>query len=622
MRVAHAVLGTLAGAGWLALPVMTVEAHDPVPAAPVGAVASAAAPEQDGTSAADLVMPLVAGVAAVALAGYGYVRRTRRARTRTTPGTVSAHPPVPSPTDSERQARAALRLADDCVRSSREELSFVRERFGEKWTESFTQALRAAETELSAAFAIWRQYEAGVPEEASARRQALAGVIGRCAEAGRRLDAESAALDRMRGFVADEPGAGGEGRVASADADVHAADVGGAGAGPEAAKERADAAPGVAKERADAAPEAVKEEVGATPEVAKERGDAAPGVAKERGDAVPEVAGEGTGAAPAVAAGGIGGALVVAEGRFRELAARVVTAQRTLAALHESYAPSAAGSVTGFVEQAKDRLVFATARLNAARQAADAGDSRRAARQLRAGEGAVAQAGVLVGGVERLAAQLREAAELVPAVSAGAEADLARVRGGAEGTSLTPGELHARLAHVDGVLAAVRAELSGGAYDPMDALRRITRAVERLEGAGSGVPDTAALLVARSSVAGAEEFVGVHRGAVDAEARARLAEAVRELGAGNAGRADAVAGEARELAERDVRAHGTPYVGATGDTTGLAGTGTDTAGLTGTGADMAGLAGAVLGGILLAEEADGGPPAGFGGPRTRSRHHA
>ncbi|WP_308020064.1 hypothetical protein [Streptomyces sp. SP2-10] len=601
MRVAHAVLGTLAGAGWLALPVMTVEAHDPVPAAPVGAVASAAAPLQDGTSAADLVMPLVAGVAAVALAGYGYVRRTRRARTRTTPGTVSAHPRVPSPTDSERQARAALRLADDCVRSSREELSFVRERFGDKWTEPFTQALRAAETELSAAFAIWRQYEAGVPEEASARRQALAGVIGRCAEAGRRLDAESAALDRMRGFVADEPGAGGEGRVASADADVHAADVGGAGAGPEAAKERADAAP-----------EAVKEEVGATPEVAKELGSATPGVAKKRGDAVPEVAGEGTGAAPAVAVGGIGGALLVAEGRFRELAARVVTAQRTLAALHESYAPSAAGSVTGFVEQAKDRLVFATARLNAARQAADAGDSRRAARQLRAGEGAVAQAGVLVGGVERLAAQLREAAELVPAVSAGAEADLARVRGGAEGTSLTPGELHARLAHVDGVLAAVRAELSGGAYDPMDALRRITRAVERLEGAGSGVPDTAALLVARSSVAGAEEFVGVHRGAVDAEARARLAEAVRELGAGNAGRADAVAGEARELAERDVRAHGTPYVGATGDTTGLAGTG----------ADRAGFAGAVLGGILLAEEADGGPPAGFGGPRTRSRHHA
>ncbi|MCE0447358.1 hypothetical protein LT493_33210 [Streptomyces tricolor] len=141
--------------------------------APVGTVAGAAAPQQDGTSAADLVLPLIAGVAALTVAGYGYLRRTRRARTRTTPGTVSAHPPVPAPADSERQARAALRLADDCVRTSREELAFVRELFGEKRTEPFTHALRAAETELSAAFAIWRRYEEGVPEEPGARRQAL-----------------------------------------------------------------------------------------------------------------------------------------------------------------------------------------------------------------------------------------------------------------------------------------------------------------------------------------------------------------------------------------------------------------------------------------------------------------
>ncbi|MGW7406393.1 hypothetical protein ACWGI9_22120 [Streptomyces sp. NPDC054833] len=32
-----------------------------------------------------------------------------------------------------------------------------------------------------------------------------------------------------------------------------------------------------------------------------------------------------------------------------------------------------------------------------------------------------------------------------------------------------------------------------------------------------------------------------------------------------------------------------------------------------------GLAGAVLGSILLGEEPDGGPPAGFGGPDTRER---
>ncbi|WP_258056228.1 hypothetical protein, partial [Streptomyces sp. Ru62] len=381
VRVAHAVLGALVGAGWLMLPVMTVDARDPVPVAPAGAVASAAAPQQAGTSAADLVLPLIAGVAAVALAAYGWLRRTRRARTRTTPGIVSTHPPVPAPADSERQARAALRLADDCVRTSREELSFVRERFGEQRTEAFTHALRAAETELSAAFAIWRRYEEGVPEEAGARRQALVGVIGRCAEAGRRLDGEAEALDRLRGLMADEEG--------------------------------------------------------------------------------------------------MRAALEVAEERFRELAARTMAAQRTLAGLRERYAPSATGSVTGYVEQAKDRLVFAGARLNEARQAADVGETLRAAWQLRAGEGAVAQAGVLVGGVERLADQVRVAAGLVPAALTGAEAELATARGTAPAPAEPPAqptptgegpaaarpeteqappttdEPPARPAHVDGVLAAV-----------------------------------------------------------------------------------------------------------------------------------------------------------------------
>ncbi|MBL1087590.1 hypothetical protein JK359_37600 [Streptomyces actinomycinicus] len=515
-RVVHAVLGVLAGAGWLVLPVMTVNTRDPVPVAPVGTAASSADPQQDETSTADLVLPLVAGTAAVTLAGYGYLRRTRRARTRTTPGIISARPPAPTPADSERQARAALRLADDCVRTSRDELSFVREGFGEKPAEPFTHALRAAETELSAAFAIWRRYEEGLPEDASARRQALVGVIGRCAEAGRRLDAEAGALDRLRG--SGEQGVDGQG-------------VG----GPE---------------------------------------------------------GEARGA---------GVSLEVAEGRFRDVAVRTVTAQETLGALRERYAHSAAGSVTGYVEQAKDRLLFATARLNEARQAADAGDGPRAARQLRAGEGAVAQAEILVAGVERLAAQLREAAGLVPAALTGAEAELAAARGEGARTALTTGELHARLAYADGVLAAVREELTGGPYDPLDALRRTARAVERVAGTRPGVLDAAELLVARSAVAAAEEFVAVHRGAVGAEARARLAEAARELGEGSAGRADSAAGEARELAERDVRAHGTPYAGA--------------------GGDAAGLAGAVLGGILLAEDPDGGPPAGFGGPGTRSRHH-
>lgn len=563
MRVTHAVLGALAGAGWLMLPLMTVATRRPVPATSPGAAAGAAAPGQGVTSAADYVLPLIAVAAAAAMAAYGYLRRVHRARTRTTPGTtLPGRPAPPTVADAERQARVALVLADDCVRTSREELGFARERFeagkggvgprageearagaipvaseakaraavpgaepgdgglghpppdagarhraaagmgAETETAAFARALRGAEAELVAAFALWRRYERGLPGDAGARRQALAGMVGRCAEAGRRLDAQAAALDQVRGL--EGPGAG--------------------------------------------------------------------------------------------------AALDVAEGRFRGLAVRTVAAHATLAALRERYAPSAADPVTGAVEQAKDRLLFATAHLNAARRSLDAADGDATARNLRAAEGAVAQAETLVTGVERLAARLREAAALVPAALTGAEAELAAARQGRSRTALATGELDARLTHADAVLAAVREESTGALpYDPLDALRRITRAVDRLEVGRSGVLGTAAFLVARTALDSADDFVTVHRGAVGPGARALLSEAARALagGAGTAFDADTAARQARELAERDVRAHGTPYP--------------DT--------PTTGLPGAVLGGILLAEDPDGGPPATFGGPATRGRRH-
>ncbi|MER8119272.1 hypothetical protein [Streptomyces sp. NPDC094031] len=557
VRVTHAVLGALVGAGWLMLPLMTVATRRPVPATSPGAAAGAAAPGQGVTSAADYVLPLIAVAAAAAMAAYGYLRRVHRARTRTTPGTtLPGRPAPPTVADAERQARVALVLADDCVRTSREELGFARERFeagkggvgpragaipvaseakaraavpgaepgdgglghpppdagarhraaaemaAETETAAFARALRGAEAELVAAFALWRRYERGLPGDAEARRQALAGMVGRCAEAGRRLDAQAAALDQVRGL--EGPGAG--------------------------------------------------------------------------------------------------AALDVAEGRFRGLAVRTVAAHATLAALRERYAPSAADPVTGAVEQAKDRLLFATAHLNAARRSLDAADGDATARNLRAAEGAVAQAETLVTGVERLAARLREAAALVPAALTGAEAELAAARQGRSRTALATGELDARLTHADAVLAAVREESTGALpYDPLDALRRITRAVDRLDVGRSGVLGTAAFLVARTALDSADDFVTVHRGAVGPQARALLSEAARALagGAGTAFDADTAARQARELAERDVRAHGTPYP--------------DT--------PTTGLPGAVLGGILLAEDPDGGPPATFGGPATRGRRH-
>ncbi|MFE2418473.1 hypothetical protein [Streptomyces hokutonensis] len=455
----------------------------------------------DGSSAADLVLPLVAVGGAAVLAGNGYVRRTRRARTRTTPAVVSPGvPPVVSPRPPvtplpvlERQAGAALVQADDCIRTSRAELSFAETRFGPAAVEPFHRALREAERELAAAFAIHLRYGQGVPEgrdEEAARRQALAGIVGRCAEAGRRLDAAAPAFDQLR---------------------------------------------------------ALEEEMGE--------------------------------------------ALEVAEGRFRELTGRTGAVEATLADLHARYPASATATVTGYVEQAKDRLVFATTHLNQARQAADLGRTEQAVRDLRAAEGAVGQADTLLTGVDQLANSLAQAADLVPAALTGAEAERARAQ---TATGTADGVSRSLLGDADAALAAVREELTGDRpYDPLAALRSIVRAVSALGGGQDGVLGAAAWLVGRADVRAADGFVATHRGAVGAGARTLLAEAERLLGTD-----PAAAGEpalaARELAEQDVRVHGNPYSGGAGHTSG-----------------------AVLGGVLLGEDPDGGPPLAFGGPDTR-----
>lgn len=485
------------------LPVMTIDNGTAVAAAALpraGPPHGVTAPPQDETSGADLVLPLVAVGAAGLLAGY-CLRRTRRARTRATPAGGPAPPPVPPPEAAlEKRARDALVGTDDCLRTSREELAWAEARFGAEAVAPYERAVRQAGTELAAALALRLRYDHGLPSDPAARRQALAGMAGRCEEADRLLDAAAGGLDRLRGLDGD-PGA----------------------------------------------------------------------------------------------------ALHLAEARFRELAARTPATQARLAALTGRYAPSATEHVTGDVEQAKDRLVFATARINLARQSVDSGDEPAAAAHLRAAEGAVAQAAVFLDGVDRLAAELDEAAALLPAVLTGAEAE----RAGAAGRLLDvpAGEARSRLLHADAVLASVRGELTAGRpYDPLDLLRRVVRAAAPLAMGRAGALSAAALLTARSATAAAAGFVTTHRGAVGAAARTLLAEAERLLAAPAPAdhlHADALAREARELAEHDVRARGNPYADLD--------------------AGASGTAGAVLGGVLLPVALPTGVPLAFGGPTTRER---
>ncbi|WP_199844569.1 hypothetical protein [Streptomyces sp. DSM 15324] len=528
--MAHAVLGGAAGVVWLVLPGMTPGDDAPVTSKEPRQVVSATAvarnsaldspwdsaldsprdsapdsppdfiqsrtAEADGTSTTDLVLPLVAAGAVGAVAAYGYIRRVRRTRGRTTPGGVSGPPPVSTPPQSlaepDAQACAALVRADDRLRVARAELGFARGLLGAAAVAPFTRALGEAEGELAAAFRMRQRYDEGVPAEEAARRHALAGMIGRCEEAGRRLDAVAEDFARLRD--------------------------------PERA-------------------------------------------------------------------------LPYAEARFRDLTGHTAAAQALLADLAERYAPTATSAVTGSVEQAKDRLLFATLRLNMARQELFSGHTEAASRPLHSAEAAVAQAAVFVEGVDRTAAELRDAEETVPAALTGAEAELSAARR----HTVRADEPHPRLLNADAVLASVRQEVtSNRPYDPLSALRRIVRATAPLASGRAGVLPAAALSVARASSAAADDFVATHRGAVGATARTRLAEARRLLAEGAPGdleRADELALEASDLAERDVRLHGNPASPAPAGQP-----------------ETDGSAGAVLGGILPGEAAaeEGGEHSAWG----------
>ncbi|MEU1517039.1 hypothetical protein ABZ490_33660 [Streptomyces sp. NPDC005811] len=511
--MAHAVLGGAAGVLWLVLPGMTPGDDPPVaikdPRPVVSAVALAEhsprdsppsrTAEDDETSTTDLVLPLVAVGAVGAVAAYGYIRRVRRTRERTTPGGVSGPPPTGAAPQSlaapDAEACTALVRADDRLRVARAELVFARGLLGAEAVAPFARALSEAEGELTAAFRMRQRYDDGVPEEEAPRRHALAGMIGRCEEAGRRLDSVAEGFTRLR------------------DPDR---------------------------------------------------------------------------------------ALPYAEARFRDLTGHTAAAQPLLASLTERYAPTATSAVTGAVEQAKDRLLFATSRLNLARQELFSGRTEAASRQLHSAEAAVAQAAVFVEGVDRTAAELRDAEATVPAALTGAEAELSTVRR----RTVREDEPHPRLLNADAVLASVRQEVtSNRPYDPLGALRRIVRATAPLASGRAGVLSAAALSVARASTAAADDFVTTHRGAVGATARTRLAEARRLLAEGapeDIERADELALEARELAERDVRLHGNPASAAPAGSP-----------------ETDGSAGAVLGGILPGEAAteEGGERSawGFGG---------
>ncbi|MFJ2557727.1 MULTISPECIES: TPM domain-containing protein [unclassified Streptomyces] len=343
-------------------------------------------------------------------------------------------------------------------------------------------------------------------------------------------------------------------------------------------------------------------------------------------------------------------ALATARTAYRALGERAGAARATLAGLRERYAASASAPVADCPAQAEDRLVFASDSLDTAAGFVESGENGRAAVHVRAAEGAVGQAATLVDAVERRSRELAEAAGRLPGALTETETDLADARGLLKGTpaGVPTADLQGRIGRAEAVTAEVRRAVNAGPYDPIDALRRVeeadavldealTGARRREEGerrAGSLLDQ--AMLAARSAIGAAADYVTTHRGAVGSQARTRLAEAQRRLewaqgqaGAGEsrpalaeAQRADALARQAQELAERDVLSYGSHYGaggvrGAGGGVGGAMLGGILLGGLFGGGRGMGG--GGFGGGLGGGYRGGGGGPGSFGGGGTRGR---
>jgi hypothetical protein len=308
--------------------------------------------------------------------------------------------------------------------------------------------------------------------------------------------------------------------------------------------------------------------------------------------------------------------------------ARLDRSRQVLGRLADKYTPDAALAVASNPDQAAERLQFAADCLASARQELAAGDSVAAAVLLQAAEAGADHATDLLTGVQHMEAELTQAASAVPAALREVDAEIAEATAF---LSRTPDDERAALvATAQAVSADVRAKQAAGAFDALAALRDVQQAdaaIDRaLAGARSGearrqralaVLDQA-MLVARSSVTAAEDFITTRRGGVGSAGRTKLAEGQRhyrqaidcaqrdpDAALTEAQRADALAQQARALSEQDVARFDDGEPGA-------AGTG-------------AGLRGAILGGILIDSRAGGiGPgsfgPGSFGGAGTRGRH--
>ena len=332
------------------------------------------------------------------------------------------------------------------------------------------------------------------------------------------------------------------------------------------------------------------------------------------------------------------------EAHIAQQSARVGAARQILDRLTARYGAEAVAIVAGNPGDALERLDFASDSLASAGDELAAGQAGRAVVLLQAAEASADEAVDLLDGVKHMEAELTQAASGLAAALREVDAEIS------EATEVLPGgpapsELARLVAQAQAVATDVGARQAGGPFDALGALREVQQADSALDRALAGGREEQArreraravldqaMLVARSSVVAAGDFIATRRGGVGATARTRLAEGQRhfeqairsaqldpETALTEAQHADALAQQARELAEQDVAAFDDGELGAALGTTAIGATGVGTTGVGTTSVGTAGgVRGAFLGGTLIGSLSGGIGPASFGGAGTRGR---
>ena len=315
-------------------------------------------------------------------------------------------------------------------------------------------------------------------------------------------------------------------------------------------------------------------------------------------------------------------ALTHVQGERAKAEPTVAAAAHSLQTLAGRYSPTALATVADNPTQAATRLAFADDQLTAAQRLIGEGKGGEAAVSIRAAEEAVDQALLLTRAVDKLGADLAAGEQSIVAAIAHLEQDVAE----ASRLDDPDGRVAGAVAAASSQIGAARTALAAPTIAPLQVLEGLEAANTQIDGVIAGVRDAAAaqqraqqavtqtVLNAQAQVSAAEDYITARRGAVGAEARTRLAEAGASLvhaqqlqstdlqqALNYAQRANQLAAQAIQFAQRDVGSFEQQQGGG--------------------GGGGSNIAGAVLGGIVINSllggggrgRTSGGGMGGFGG---------